>query len=189
MFESTRIFLELIIFSRVAYWLAKSGYNTFKKSRISMDVEERKGTDKKFPGVENIFYSALLCIVSLFYIKTILEMGKEKILDILFFASPDPGFGIGMIGVAIVLYFIQMSRANSRPANIPINESGYKSFKIMKLYFLIIGVEFAFGFPYWIFIGTFAYIIYFSPLLSEIDKSEQFKKSYSKKVSEFGAEK
>lgn len=189
MFESTRIFLELILFSRVAYWLAKSGYNTFKKSRMSIDVDERKGLDKKFPGIENLFYSSLLCVVSAYYIKTILEMGKEKIQEILLFASPNPALGIGMIGFAVVLYFIQMSRANSRPANVPINESGYKSFKIWLLYFLIIGVEFTFGFPYWLFIGTFAYIIYFSPLLSELDKSEQFKKSYSKKSSELGTEK
>jgi len=178
-----------MLFSRVAFWLAKSGYDTFKKSRVSIDVDERKGLEKKFPGITNIFYSYLLCVISILYIKTILEMGKEKIQEILFFTRPDPAFGIGMIGISIILYLIQMSKANSQPANIPINESGYKSFKIMVVYFLIIGVEFSFGVPYWFFIGTFAYIIYFSPLLSEIDKSEQFKKSYSKKSSEFGIEK
>ena len=115
-------------------------------------------------------------------------MGKEKVQEILFFASPDPALGIGMIGVAVVLYLIQISKANSQPANIPVNVSGYKSFKIMVLYFLIIGVEFTLGVPYWFFLGTFSYIIYFSPLLSEIDKSEQFKKSYRKKPSEFGTE-
>ncbi len=182
MFESIRIFLELILFSKIAYSLAVSGYNTFKNNGESADSEEREGLAKKFPGIDSFFYSALLCITSIFYIKTILGMGKEKILQILFFASPAPALGIIYIGVAVILYLIQMNKANSRPANTPINESGYKSFKIMVMWFLIGGIELTLGLPYWVFIGTFAYIIYFSPLVSEINKSEQFKKSYSKKT-------
>jgi hypothetical protein len=182
MFESTRIFLELILFSKAAYWLAISGYNTIKNNGKSTDSDERKGLAKKFPGVDYLFYSAILCIITMIYTKTILEMGNEKIQQILFFASPAPAVGTSMIVLAVILFFYQMSRVNSHPASIPVNESGYKSFKIMVIYLLIVGVEFTFGLPYWVFIGTFAYFIYFSSLFSEIDKSEQFKKSYRKNL-------
>jgi hypothetical protein len=182
MFETTRVFLELILFSRFAYWFAVSGFNTVKNNGMSVDSDERKGLAKKFPGIDNLFYSALFCIISTFYIKTILEMGKEKIQEILFFASPNPAVGLPMIVFAVILFFYQMSKANSQPAGIPINESSYKSFKIMTAWFLIGGVELTFGLPYWIFIGTFAYVIYLSPFLSELDKSERFKKSYRKNL-------
>jgi hypothetical protein len=172
--------VELILYSKVAIWLAVSGFNTVRNKGRSVDSDQPKGLAKLFPGADYFLLLAILCAIISVYSKTIWDMGKEKIEQILFSASPEPFLGLMLVGFAIFLFFYQLSKATSQPVNVPINVAAFKSFRLMALYFLVIGLECTFGLPVWLFLATVTYFIYFSPLVSELNKSEEFKKSQRK---------